>query len=361
MFYIDSNQKCTAFVKKLLEEQPEYIAIDTEFVRQNTYYPILGLIQIAFEDDLYLIDPLQCDIHILKPLLENEYIVKVFHSCRQDIEILQDNYHIHPKNIMDLQVLSTLLKLGNQISLDQLTKQFLNFSLDKNWQFCDWLKRPLTEEQQIYAQDDVRSICKLYPLLKKHSLFSAALLQWHDVYIFRMLSTLNDHPENRILKQFCLAARQQDVFKLRFQATLHIWRERIAKKYNKARQTILTNKIIDDIAFALTQKKLNLKDILFKDKKKYPRFLTKDLRDELQQFVNTLEAGENLCKLEFLTEHQKQQITDIKKKLQNKAEQIDIPFPFIYDKTELCMILMNQISIESLPYCQQIIYKEVLL
>lgn len=142
-------------------------AIDTEFLREKTYYPQLCLIQIAGNGIHFAIDPLikELDFSALWALLADESIVKVFHAGRQDIEIF---YHLTgavPQNIFDSQIAAMVCGLGDQVGYDKLVQHFLGKVIDKSSRFTDWSKRPLSDKQISYALDDVIHLEKIYPLL----------------------------------------------------------------------------------------------------------------------------------------------------------------------------------------------------
>ena len=142
-------------------------AIDTEFLREKTYYPQLCLIQIAGNGIYFAIDPLVEDLDLsgLWALLANDSITKVFHAGRQDIEIF---FHLTghvPKQIFDSQIAAMVCGLGDQVGYDKLVQHFLGKTIDKSSRFTDWSKRPLSDKQIAYALDDVIHLEKIYPIL----------------------------------------------------------------------------------------------------------------------------------------------------------------------------------------------------
>ena len=138
------------------------MAIDTEFIRDNTYYPILSLVQIAGKDFAAAIDPLSnIDMKPIWELLTNENILKVFHSGRQDIEIFLNLTGEIPKPIYDTQIAAMFCGLGDQVGYEKLVDKFLNLSINKENQFTNWLQRPLTKSQIDYAISDVTHLIKV--------------------------------------------------------------------------------------------------------------------------------------------------------------------------------------------------------
>ena len=147
--------------------QGTMFAIDTEFMREKTYYPQLCLIQIAGNGIHFAIDPLVdgLDLSALWALLADETITTVFHAGRQDIEIF---YHLTgdvPHNIFDSQIAAMVCGLGDQVGYDKLVQHFLGKVIDKSSRFTDWSKRPLSDKQISYALDDVIHLEKIYPML----------------------------------------------------------------------------------------------------------------------------------------------------------------------------------------------------
>ncbi len=163
---IKDNDTLKEFINKCLKQK--VLAIDTEFIRDNTYYPILCLVQIAGKDLAAAIDPISgLDMKPIWDLLSNENILKVFHSGRQDIEIFLNLTGKIPKPIYDTQIASMFCGLGDQVGYERLVDRFLGLSINKENQFTNWLQRPLTISQLDYAISDVTHLIKIFPLIKK--------------------------------------------------------------------------------------------------------------------------------------------------------------------------------------------------
>lgn len=147
----------------------EFIAIDTEFDRRSTYYPKLCLVQIAGKDNAFAIDVLaeNLDLEPFHELLKNNETIKVFHSCREDIEALYHLYKIIPAPIFDTQVAAAILGFGESASYASLVETLLNEVIDKTHRYSDWSMRPLSKNQFEYALSDVTHLRKLYGLLKE--------------------------------------------------------------------------------------------------------------------------------------------------------------------------------------------------
>lgn len=138
------------------------VAIDTEFLRDKTYWPKLCLLQMATKDTHVLIDPFKLDIKPLKKLLQNKEVVKLFHSPRQDIEILINEAGVIPEPIFDTQIAAGFLGHSSQIGYGNLVSAELGIKLKKGDTYTDWSLRPLSKSQLDYAKDDVVYLVELY-------------------------------------------------------------------------------------------------------------------------------------------------------------------------------------------------------
>src|SRR3977135_1510878 len=141
-----------------------FVTIDTEFLRETTYYPLLCVAQLASSDEAVVIDALAPGID-LKPFFElmaDENVLKVFHAARQDIEIVWHRAGIVPHPIFDTQVAAMVLGYGDSISYDQLVQRITGDMLDKSNRFTDWTRRPLLDAQLTYAISDVTHLRDVY-------------------------------------------------------------------------------------------------------------------------------------------------------------------------------------------------------
>lgn len=230
------------------KEAGGYITIDTEFVRVDTYRSKLCLIQIAGTDQEALIDPLASGIELspLRPLLRNEKIVKVFHSGRQDLEIFYQMWEELPQPIFDTQVAAMVCGYGESVGYDSLVQSVCQKKTDKSFQFTDWSRRPLSEQQKSYALRDVTYLRPIYQSLKEQLESSGrqdwiteemAQLQDHDIYeidvetIWRRIKTRSDQPR----------------FLARLQALAKV-RELEAQRRNKVRHHVLKDLTLVELA-----------------------------------------------------------------------------------------------------------------
>ena len=244
--YVETQEELSNLCARI--ELSGVIAIDTEFLREKTYYAQLCLIQIATDDVLACVDPL--NVPNLDPFLDLLYQpnrVKVLHSARQDLEIFFDLKGDLPKPIFDTQVGATLLGYGDQLGYANLVKAMMSKSLDKEHSRTDWSKRPLDEAQIHYALNDVRYLIPIYREQLKR-LTEKGREQWlqPDFENLTDKSLYAPDPEHlwkrvkgtRILKRGQLAVLQQ----------LTIWREQQARESNRPRKWVLPDDVLVDIA-----------------------------------------------------------------------------------------------------------------
>jgi len=244
--FIDTAQLLGEFCM-LLESQP-WIAVDTEFHRDQNYYPDLCLVQIGTPELSACIDPLK--ISDLTPLLNLFYdpnIVKVMHAGRQDLEIF---YHLRgevPQPIFDTQVAAPLLGLDEQMGYGALVKSLLNVDLDKSHSRADWMRRPMPEAQMRYALDDVVYLAQIYPKMLSQ-LQQLDRLGWlkNDFDTLTSVELYQNPPEKswrRIRAANKLKPKQLSVLQ-----ALAGWREETAQKQNRPRNWVCKDDVLIDMS-----------------------------------------------------------------------------------------------------------------
>lgn len=158
---VDNDAKLNDFMASCAKSR--YMAIDTEFLREKTYYAKLCLIQVAIEDEVAIIDPFSItDLSVMADALTNPKVMKIFHASSQDIEILYHETGVVPKPVFDTQVAAALLGKSQQASYAALVQSFCHVTLPKKDSFTDWSLRPLVDSQVEYAADDVTYLPKIY-------------------------------------------------------------------------------------------------------------------------------------------------------------------------------------------------------
>jgi len=236
---ITSTADLQALVPRLLE-QP-LLAFDTEFVRVDTFHPLLGLIQIGDRDHEYLIDPIAIgDLSALKPLLLSPTPRKILHACSEDLEVLARLAGAMPAGIVDTQIAAAFLGHGLQLGYQKSLLEFLGVDIPKDESRSDWLARPLSEAQVNYAALDVRYLPQLYDVLAAR-LQTAGLMAWFEADCAQMLLDVNQPPDPETVYQDVSNAwrlRPQELAVLR---ELTRWREREARRRDTPRGFLIKN------------------------------------------------------------------------------------------------------------------------
>ncbi len=229
--------------------ESDFVCVDTEFMRENTYWPELCLIQIGNSEEAAAIDPMADGID-LAPLLElmcdNEDVLKVFHAGGQDVEIIYNLTGTTPHPIFDTQIAMMAVSQSEQIGYANLVESWLGLTIDKGARFTDWSRRPLTERQVEYAIGDVTHLAKIFPkILKK--LIKTGRGAWLDAEMEKLADPDNyrTDPESA-WKRIRQAGRNPQVLgRLR---ALAAWREQEAQHKDIPRGRIMRDETLADIA-----------------------------------------------------------------------------------------------------------------
>ncbi len=249
--YIDQNEQLTQFCQTI--NDVAYCTIDTEFIRESTYYPILSLIQIASGEHRACVDPLAVtDFEPLKALLLKPELLKIFHSPSQDLEILYQNFGAVPAPIFDTQLAAAVLGYNHQISYADLVFQVTGVQLEKKFTRADWSRRPLSDGELDYAMDDVRYLLPVYEHLKA-KLDTSKRSSW----IERDLTTMSSADtyrvdETRLWKRLRGVQKLKGV-KLQIASDLCRWREALAQHQNRPRRWIVKDDVLVEIARHMPQ------------------------------------------------------------------------------------------------------------
>ena len=238
-----------------------FVTVDLEFIREKTYFPLLCLIQIASDDQAAIIDPLAEGLNLQSffDLMKNPNITKVFHSCRQDVEIIYELSGIIPQPLFDTQVAAMVCGFGESISYERLVKAVVGIELDKTDRLSNWQLRPLDEHQLQYAVGDVTHLVKIYHFLTEE-MKKKGRTHWIDeeMEILSKGETYIIPPEEAWLK---IKHRSHNAKVLSALRDLAAWRELRARDKNVPRQNILKDDILIMIATAFPQNKDELMQI----------------------------------------------------------------------------------------------------
>jgi ribonuclease D len=244
--YINRPEQLPLLCEQINQEP--WIALDTEFLREKTYYPKFCLLQIAAPGWVACVDPIAIDdLSLLFEAIYNPNIVKVLHSCRQDLEIFyQITGHI-PGPIFDTQIAAPLLGFQENPGYAMLVSSFLNINLNKAHTRTDWTQRPLSDDQIQYAADDVIYLCKIYTQMCEQ-LDKLGRLNWleSDFALLNNPELYQLSPENAWLKvrgKNKLTGRQLSILQ-----SLTEWREQTAQTENKPRNWLFPDDMLLELA-----------------------------------------------------------------------------------------------------------------
>lgn len=260
MYPVITDTASLAALCERLAHEP-FVTVDTEFMREKTYYPLLCLIQIAGEKEAAAVDPLApgIDLAPLYALLSNPGVLKVFHACRQDMEIFYQQMKGLPAPIFDTQIAAMVCGFGESVGYEALVNKLLGKSVDKSSRFTDWSKRPLTEKQVDYAIHDVLHLRGIYDALCKRleqngrrawideeeePLMDPATYTVDENEVWRKIRLRNTSPRNLALLR--AAAR---------------WRERTAQARNVPRGRIMKDETLAEVALSKSMSFAELQNV----------------------------------------------------------------------------------------------------
>jgi ribonuclease D len=313
------------------------IAIDIEFIRENTYLPILCLIQINVAQSCYAIDALSLiNLSPLFRILNNSKIIKIFHSARQDLEVLIGNFpnKIKPKSIFDTQIMSALCGLGFNISYSNLTKDLLNKEVSKDLQRSDWQQRPLAIEQIEYAKIDVLYLPEIYQILK-NKLKKSRKIAWIKEEIKLMIIKAND---NNLSRNFSFINKS-----LNYQKNIDLlveWRDILAKQNNVPRSFVIKDDLLKKIAIFNSTQADQLQKCDFKT-----RVTNIDIKSQIinlmldSKQINLPKQNTKSQIVFYLNEAQKEIYQKSKILLQKKAKKYQLNSQLIINQTNLINII----------------------
>jgi ribonuclease D len=225
-----------------------FVTVDTEFLRETTYYPLLCVAQMASPEEAVVVDALApgIDLAPFYALMANEHVMKVFHAARQDIEIVWHAAKLIPHPIFDTQVAAMVLGYGDSISYEQLVQRIAGDSLDKSHRFTDWTRRPLSEAQLAYAISDVTHLRDVYLALLE-DLRRRGRADWvaDEMRVLTSPDTYRMEPENAWKR---LKTRVRKPKELAVLIEVAAWREQEAQSRDVPRSRVLKDEAIADIA-----------------------------------------------------------------------------------------------------------------
>jgi len=238
----DLNDLCRRF------SEHNFVAVDTEFIREQTFWPRLCVIQLAGPGGEAIVDPMakEIDLAPFYGLMANERVVKVFHAARQDLEIVWTQARLIPRPIFDTQVAAMVCGFGEAVSYVSLVKQVTGINLDKTSRFTDWARRPLSEKQLVYALADVTHLRDIYRHLM-NELEATGRVRWLDEEMAELTNpeTYETRPEDA-WKRLKLRVRNRKGLAVLMEVAA--WRDQLAQTLDVPRNRIMRDEALYDIA-----------------------------------------------------------------------------------------------------------------
>ena len=248
MSLISSTDELAAICGRLAAHA--FVTIDTEFLRETTFWPKVCVIQIASDDEAHAIDTLAegLDLTPFFDLMANPAVTKVFHAARQDLEIVWNLAKMIPAPLFDTQVAAMVCGYGDQVSYGELAQSVCRVQIDKSSRFTDWSRRPLSEAQVAYALADVTYLRDIYRALVA-KLEKSDRIGWlaDEMKLLTSPSTYEQHPDNAWERFRGRARKPKDLGVL---MEVCAWREREAQSKNVPRSLILKDDVMIEVALA---------------------------------------------------------------------------------------------------------------
>lgn len=317
----------------------EYLALDTEFFRETTYYPELCLVQVATKNLIACIDPQAFDAAPGITQLLTSPAFKILHSCSQDLEVLfQYTGHL-PCPLIDTQIAAALTGHAEQIGYARLIEDLFGNTLDKSQTRTDWRKRPLSEKQIQYAADDVRYLIPAW-----ENLNSQLKQLKRDAWFFEDCRQICEHPPSFNVNMDSVWQRVKGIHKLPVEILIRVeaiaqWREQLAMNKNLTRRRVLK----DDVVIDLARQETTLDTIA--DKFRLSDMDKQSLERSLQNASETDPAQWQSLKVRYPTQEQKKTIRSCMDKITQLAEKLQLPAPVLCSrKTIEHIIIKNEIT-----------------
>ena len=340
---IESSSEMDALLGQIID-QP-IIAIDTEFQRETTYYPKLALVQIATDTLVMCIDPLAFDARpALQKILLDPKIIKVFHSCSQDLEVLFYYLGNIPCEIYDTQIANAFLTENHQIGYASLVENELSIQLDKSQTRTNWLQRPLTDKQIQYAGDDVFYLYQLQDILSD-KLQRLGRRTWFIEECRHLSDDANDFQvDTKKLWRRVKGASTLDRSKLAILQCIAEWREQLAQIKDKTRRRVLADDTLIQLAIGAPETTDSLERIInSKDRRQL-----KLNDDEKQQLIQAIASAQNVPESEWpdnrysiLDNQQKAVLKTLQQSVNEKARELSMASAIICSRKDLENLLLS--------------------
>ena len=255
-FYIDNDKALVDYVQRA--GKADFVAVDTEFMREKTYFPQLCLVQMEMNGLIACIDPFKVrDFSPMLDIFRNPDITKVLHSVSQDMEVFLHEFDCLPAPVYDTQIAASLTGMGDQVSYAKLVHGMLGVSLDKSHTRTDWSRRPLDDAQLKYAADDVRYLAELYPQ-QRDQLAAQGRLDWLQADFTAIADAGRYRPDPDTAWRKVKGHARLHASELAILSVLARYREQQAIKSDRPRRYVLSD---DQLLDLVKSKPKSIKDL----------------------------------------------------------------------------------------------------
>ncbi|MGB0458595.1 MAG: ribonuclease D [Porticoccaceae bacterium] len=333
--WINNNNALKDLCDQLADSQ--LIALDTEFIRTDTYYPKIALIQLSDGETIWLVDVLSVDDFLpLKKLLESPDNTLIFHACAEDLEVLDHAINIQPTQIFDTQIAAGIVNIGYSMGYARLVDSLLDIQLDKQETRSNWLARPLSQRQLDYATVDVLHLHSLYSILVE-MLNQQERFKWFEEETKGLFKVVDQRKNNQDYYTRIRGAWRLDAQSLTTLRHLCRWREALSRSKDVPKSRIAKDNVLFDIAKKMPRSKQQLHSI---DDwhpgsiRRYGEMVLKEIEVSLSQNHDAWVPQPLSSSLNAISKN-------IRKLLVEIAEEQKIPQEFLANKRELEDILRS--------------------
>ncbi|VAW83164.1 Ribonuclease D [hydrothermal vent metagenome] len=353
--YIDTNKDLVSCCARL--KMSKWLAVDTEFVRERTYFPLLCLIQIATEQEIFCVDVLEIeDLSPLYDILLDPSIIKVIHSAKQDLEAFYYSLGKVPQPIFDTQIAATFLGDKAQIGYAALVEKYTEVTLAKAHTRADWSKRPLAAALLDYAADDVRYLGFIYEK-QTQALYEIERHIWAQEEFVALTQLHHYAPDPEAAWQRIKRIGHLDIPQLTLLQRLASWREKEAIEKDKPRKWIIKDDVLIDIACSTGQnnentKINNLSDTLYRRINSECLMVAADTKMPTQNDIN---------KTQSLTEKDISQVTSLQALVKAHAEKLKLSPQLLATRKDIELLVRGERQLPLLQGWRKTVIGESLL
>jgi ribonuclease D len=328
--YVASQDRLDSLL--LMISEAKIIALDTEFTRETTYFPILSIIQIAFFDaqkrkKYFIVDCLSgIDLSGLFRIIADKEIIKIIHSARQDLQIFYHQSGLMPAGIMDTQIMANICGIGCNAGYSKLVENFFKRTIDKKQQRSNWQRRPLSKQQLNYAVIDVEFLeeiyQKLYDLLKKKN-----RLSWYSEEISNDMSRFFSESNEGLMRNFSFRGKtSREIF---ITKKIILCRDAWARKINIPRRHLLRDEMIEKIVLGKV------------DHQRLSEMVGEKMAEEVSQILLLTEIEEAKIERLRMSEREKKNFEKAKNLVGDLSENLGVADQFLMSREALRKIICN--------------------